>query len=140
MSKHLKLAYDEPSDTLYLDWAEPHENQDSRSISKDVLARFSVESGKLETLEVMNFTARFTSDVPLDVPLEDSQGRLEGAGKDSGLEISRQEYELVKLVAAGLSPRKVSVELGLSEQSVKHLVSDFLGRWVATTGPDSPLD
>jgi len=73
MPKHLKLSYDAPSDTLYLDWSEPSAQQDSRSIAKGVLARINPKTSAVETLEVLNFVARFSSDKLLDVPLDGSR-------------------------------------------------------------------
>lgn len=72
MAKHFKLSYDQPSDTLYLDWAEPNADQDSSSIEQGVLARVNIQTGDVETLEILNFVARFGADQPLDLPIEGS--------------------------------------------------------------------
>lgn len=72
MSRHLKLSYDKPSDTLYLDWSEPNGDQDSSSIQEGVLARVNPVTKAVETLEILNFVARFGADKLLDLPIEGS--------------------------------------------------------------------
>lgn len=72
MANHLKISYDGPSDTLLLDFAEPYEEQDSQSIATGVLARLNPATGAIETLEVLDFVARFGADNLLDLPIEGS--------------------------------------------------------------------
>lgn len=72
MSRHLKLSYDPPSDTLYIDWSTPYADQDSSSIQDGVLARVNPKTRSIETLEILNFVARFAADKLLDLPIEGS--------------------------------------------------------------------
>ncbi len=72
MPKHLLISYDQPSDTLYVDWSEPNESQDSRSIEPGVLARINPKTHAVETLEILNFLARFGSEKSLDLPIQGS--------------------------------------------------------------------
>ncbi len=78
MANHLKLSYDKPSDTLYLDWAEPTSQQDSRSIDVGVLARVNPKTQSVETLEILNFVARFGAEKLLNLPIEGSLTLIPG--------------------------------------------------------------
>jgi hypothetical protein len=66
---HFKLSYDAPSDTLYLDWAEPSADQDSTSIVPGVLARVNRHTNAVETLEIIDFLARSRSTEGFDLPI-----------------------------------------------------------------------
>jgi len=122
MPKHLKLSYYAPSDTLYLDWAEPNGEQASRSIAKGVLARVNPKTSAVETLEVLNFVARFSSDKLLDIPLEGSavgETRL-SYGRGGGP--TQREFTVVQLISEGRTTREIAEVLQLKEQSIKKLV------------------
>jgi uncharacterized protein YuzE len=70
MSKNLKITYDPPSDTLYMDLAEPYEGQDSRSLAKGVLARLNPDTNAVETLEILNFKSRVASEGTAVLPIQ----------------------------------------------------------------------
>jgi hypothetical protein len=72
MSNRLLISYDPPSDTLFVDWGEPNAEQDSRSIEPGVLARINPKTQAIETIEILNFLARFGSEKSLDLPIEGS--------------------------------------------------------------------
>ena len=72
MSNLLKISYDAPSDTLYLDLSAPIECQESTSIANGVLARLNPATGGVESLEILDFVARFGGDVGLELPIEGS--------------------------------------------------------------------
>jgi DNA-binding NarL/FixJ family response regulator len=51
------------------------------------------------------------------------------ASGNSGSKLSRREQDITRLVARGLSNRAIADDLGLSEQSVKNLVSRILKKF-----------
>ena len=66
---NLRFSYDKSSDTLQIDWCEPYAGQDSRSIEQGVLARLNPATKAVETLEILDFQARFGKANQIELPL-----------------------------------------------------------------------
>lgn len=65
----IRLSYDKASDTLSIDWCDPYPEQDSRSIEKGVLARVNPTTQLVETLEILDFEARFGKADRIELPV-----------------------------------------------------------------------
>jgi hypothetical protein len=68
-SMKIRLSYDKASDTLLIDWCDPYPEQDSRSIEKGVLARVNPKTKVVETLEILDFEARFGKARRIELPV-----------------------------------------------------------------------
>ena len=66
---NIRLSYDKASDTLYIDWCDTHSEQDSRTIAAGVLARVNPQTNAVESLEVLDFEARFRAEGKLELPI-----------------------------------------------------------------------
>lgn len=69
MDKKLILRYDSEGDILYVDAMEPYAAQESEEISDGVVARLNPDSGEIENLEVLFFSARLKRGEKLELPL-----------------------------------------------------------------------
>lgn len=69
MEKNLIFRYDKVGDILYIDTCSPYAAQESEEIGNEVIARLNPVSGAIENLEILFFSKRLTSDMPLDMPI-----------------------------------------------------------------------
>ncbi|MBI5710391.1 MAG: DUF2283 domain-containing protein [Candidatus Eisenbacteria bacterium] len=70
MAPKLSLHYDREGDILYISKCPPYAAQDSEEIGDDVVVRLNPQTGEVENLEVLFFTARLGSGDTIEVPLD----------------------------------------------------------------------
>jgi len=56
-------------DILYINTCSPYAAQESEEIGNDVIARLNPASGAIENQEILFFSKRLASDMPLDLPI-----------------------------------------------------------------------
>jgi uncharacterized protein YuzE len=69
MDKNLIFRYDQVGDILYIDICSPYAEQESEEIGNEVIARLNPVSGAIENLEILFFSKRLASDMPLNLPI-----------------------------------------------------------------------
>lgn len=69
MDKNLMFRYDKVGDILYIDTCSPYAEQESEEIGNEVIARLNPASGAIENLEILFFSKRLASDMPLNLPI-----------------------------------------------------------------------
>jgi uncharacterized protein YuzE len=69
MDKNLIFRYDQVGDILYIDTCSPYAEQESEEIGNEVIARLNPVSGAIENLEILFFSKRLVSDMPLNLPI-----------------------------------------------------------------------
>jgi uncharacterized protein YuzE len=69
MDKNLMFRYDKVGDILYIDTCSPYAEQESEEIGNEVIARLNPASGTIENLEILFFSKRLASDMPLALPI-----------------------------------------------------------------------
>lgn len=69
MTARLTLRYDREADILHIDTRPAYAEQESEEIAEDVIARFNPETGDVENLEVLFFSARVLGKEPLELPI-----------------------------------------------------------------------
>jgi len=58
MDKRLTFHYDREADILYINMVPHYPAQESEEMGDEIIARFNPETGQIEGLEVLFFTAR----------------------------------------------------------------------------------
>jgi uncharacterized protein YuzE len=58
MDKALTFHYDREADILYINTVPPYPAQESEELGDEIIARLNPETGQIEGLEVLLFTAR----------------------------------------------------------------------------------
>lgn len=58
MEKRLTFQYDREADILYINTVPPYAAQESEELGDEIIARLNPETGQIENLEVLFFTAR----------------------------------------------------------------------------------
>jgi uncharacterized protein YuzE len=58
MDKRLTFHYDREADILYINMVPHYPAQESEEMGDEIIARFNPETGQIESLEVLFFTAR----------------------------------------------------------------------------------
>ena len=67
MDKNLTLRYDKVGDILYIDTCPPYAAQESEEIGDEIIARLNPDSGVIENLEILFFSKRLNSSIPLEL-------------------------------------------------------------------------
>lgn len=70
MDKNLTFRYDKVGDILYIDTCSPYADQESEEIGDEIIARLNPESGAIENLEILFFSTRLNSNLPLELPIQ----------------------------------------------------------------------
>lgn len=78
MEAQLIVEYDRTGDILYLGKTPPYPEQESEEIDYGVVARLNPQSGEIENLEILFFSARVASGAPLQLPILAEFHRPEG--------------------------------------------------------------
>lgn len=58
MAAKLTFKYDREADILYIDTQQPYPEQDTEELGDEVIARLNPDTGEIENLEVLFFSAR----------------------------------------------------------------------------------
>lgn len=69
MDKNLTFRYDKIGDILYIDTCPPYAAQESEEIGDEIIARLNPDSGTIENLEILFFSKRLNSSMPLKLPV-----------------------------------------------------------------------
>ena len=69
MAAQLTVEYDRVGDILYLGKTSPYPEQESEELDYGVVARMNPESGEVENLEILFFSARVSSGKVLQLPV-----------------------------------------------------------------------
>ncbi|MBE9078285.1 DUF2283 domain-containing protein [Romeria aff. gracilis LEGE 07310] len=77
MDKNLTFRYDKLGDILYIDTCAPYSDQESDEIGDEIIARLNPDSGAIENLEILFFSTRLNSSMPLELPIQ-AELRLAG--------------------------------------------------------------
>jgi uncharacterized protein YuzE len=70
MAPRLTLRYDPVGDILFIDKVRPYPEQDSEELEDEVIVRMHPETGEIENLEILFYTARLRSGEELELPVE----------------------------------------------------------------------
>ena len=69
METKLSLRSDREADILYIDSRPPYTGQESTELGDEVIARLNPDTGEVETLEVLFFSARLLRSDLLQLPV-----------------------------------------------------------------------
>jgi len=69
MDKKLTFEYDREADILYISKRPPYPEQESEELGDDVVARMNPQTGEIEILEVMFFSARLLRHNLFELPV-----------------------------------------------------------------------
>ena len=69
MEARLTVEYDREGDILYISKRPPYAEQESEELDYGVVARFNPESGEVENIEILFFSARASSGEVLRLPI-----------------------------------------------------------------------
>lgn len=69
MDKNLTFRYDKVGDILYVDTCPPYAAQESEELGDEIVARLNPDSGAIENLEILFFSKRLQSNMPLKLPV-----------------------------------------------------------------------
>jgi uncharacterized protein YuzE len=70
MDKNLTFHYDKVGDILYVDVCSAYAAQETEEIGDEIIARLNPDSGAIENLEILFFSTRLNSDLPLELPIQ----------------------------------------------------------------------
>ena len=66
METNLTFQYDRVGDILYINTCAPYPEQESEELDDEIIARFNLETGEIENLEVLFFSTRLLREELLD--------------------------------------------------------------------------
>lgn len=69
MAARLTLRYDQVGDILYIDKVSPYPEQDSEELDNEIVVRMHPETGEVENLEILFYTARLRRGETLELPI-----------------------------------------------------------------------
>ena len=69
MAKKLTFEYDREADILYINTRAPYPQQESEELGDEVVARLNPQSGDIENVEVLFFSARLGNRKLLELPV-----------------------------------------------------------------------
>jgi len=69
MDARLIVEYDQTGDILYLGKTKPYAEQESEELEYGVIARTNPQTGEIENLEILFFTARMSKGEVLQLPV-----------------------------------------------------------------------
>ena len=69
MGETLTIEYDKIGDFLFIDVCPPYAEQDSNEIGECLVARFNLETGEIETIEVLFFFSWLKKDGEIRIPV-----------------------------------------------------------------------
>jgi hypothetical protein len=70
MAQKLTLRYDPVGDILFIDKVRPYPEQDSEELEDEVIVRMHPDTGEIENLEILFYTARLRRGEELELPVE----------------------------------------------------------------------
>ncbi len=70
MDKNLTFRYDKVGNILYIDTCPPYADQESEEIGDEIIARLNPDSGAIANLEILFFSTRWNSSMPLELPIQ----------------------------------------------------------------------
>ena len=78
MATKLSFRHDVAGDIMTIEQCRPYPEQDSDEIDAAVVGRMSPDTGEVESLEILSFTARIISRNPLRLAIPVAPGRICG--------------------------------------------------------------
>ena len=69
MGEELIIRYDDIGSFLFLEMCPPYEKQDSNEIEESVVARFSLETGEMESVEILFFDSWLKKEGEIRIPV-----------------------------------------------------------------------
>ena len=69
MGAKLSLKYDRDADILHIDKRSPYPEQESEELGDEVIARLNPDTGEVENLEVLFFSARLLGSELFELPI-----------------------------------------------------------------------
>ena len=69
MGETLTIEYDKIGDFLFIDLCRPYAEQDSDEIGESLVARFNLETGEIETVEILFFFAWLRKESEIRIPV-----------------------------------------------------------------------
>ena len=69
MAEKLGFRYDREADILYIHRRPPYAEQESEELGDDVVARMNPDTGEIENLEVLFFSARLNDEGGFSLPV-----------------------------------------------------------------------
>ena len=72
MGAKLTFRYDQVGDILYIDKVAPYPEQDSEELDDEIVVRMHPDTGEIENLEILFYTARLRRGDTLELPVEAS--------------------------------------------------------------------
>ena len=69
MGETLTIEYDKIGDFLFIDVCHPYAEQDSNEIGESLVARFNLETGEIETVEILFFFAWLKKEGEIRIPI-----------------------------------------------------------------------
>ena len=101
MGETLTIIYDKIGDFLFIDVCHPYAEQDSNEIGESLVGRFNLETGEIETVEILFFFAWLRKEGEIRIPISAALWPL-GAAPPNGAAPSRaNEVLTVKYDQAG---------------------------------------
>ena len=79
----MTFEYDVIGDFLFLDVCKPYAEQDSDGLGDDIVARFNLETGEIETVEILFFFHRVKKENEISIPVSASLRPANGAAMDA---------------------------------------------------------
>lgn len=70
MAARLTFRYDPVGDILFIDKVPPYPEQDSEELDEEVIVRMHPDTGEIENLEILFYTARLRRGEELRLPVE----------------------------------------------------------------------
>jgi len=69
MEAKLKFKLDQKADILYIDKCSPYPEQESEELGDEIIARLNPETGEVENLEVLFYSARLLRNELFELPV-----------------------------------------------------------------------
>ena len=70
MAEKLAFQYDRDADILYISTRSPYPEQETEELGDDVVARLNPQTGEIENLELLFFSARLEGGRPFELPVD----------------------------------------------------------------------
>ena len=70
MEERLKISYDKIGDFLFIDVCPTYAEQDSNEIGESLVGRFNLETGEIETVEILFFFAWMKKESEIRIPVK----------------------------------------------------------------------
>lgn len=101
MGEILTIEYDKIGDFLFIDVCPPYAEQDSNEIGECLVARFNLETGEIETVEILFFFAWLKKEVEIRIPVSAALWPANAAPLDVAAPSSADSHLTIKYDQTG---------------------------------------